>query len=87
MIAHAHRRIEQLQCQVAEQQALESQRTMTALDRQKQADRAESDERVSRELERLRAEFELEKRRMVSIGQELGVTKTFPVVILTLALP
>ena len=65
LIAHAHRRIEQLQRQLAEQQALEQQRLQVALERQQQEDDKIADSRVKREQAKLQGEFELEKVKLV----------------------
>lgn len=66
LIAHAHRRIEQLQRQLAEQQALERVRLDSALARQQQEDEKLADQRIQREQERLRAQFNLDQDRQVS---------------------
>ena len=65
LIAHAHRRIEQLQRQLAEQQALEQLRTSSALDSQQKEDEKLAERKVAMEGERLRAQFDMEKQKMV----------------------
>ena len=65
LIAHAHRRIEQLQRQVAEQMALESQRLEKALCQQTCEDDKLAIARVAAEAERLQEEFMMEKERWV----------------------
>jgi len=64
LIAHAHRRIEQLQRQIAEQQALEQTRLEAALTRQQEEDEKLGDKRVQREQEKLKAQFEIEKEKL-----------------------
>nr|KAG5693707.1 hypothetical protein BaRGS_008349 [Batillaria attramentaria] len=61
LIAHAHRRIEQLQKQLAEQMAMESERMDRALERQKMEDEKLAVQRVNAEAERLKEIFSLEK--------------------------
>ena len=68
LIAHAHRRIEQLQMQLAEQQVLEEQRTGQALQRQKEEDEKFAVDRVEREKERLRGELGIIKSKWVSLN-------------------
>ena len=65
MIAHAHRRIEQMQRRLAEQQALEESRIERALARQRESDEQLTVEAVSSETERCKADFELEKQEIV----------------------
>ncbi|XP_078587190.1 MICOS complex subunit MIC60-like isoform X11 [Branchiostoma floridae x Branchiostoma japonicum] len=59
LIAHAHRRIEQLQSQLAEQQLLEKSRMDDALARQRTEDEKETLALLSRELERQKRELAL----------------------------
>jgi mitofilin len=70
LIAHAHRRIEQLQKQLAEQQALEKLRMQTSLDKKQEEDEKIADGRVGREQEKLLAEFDIEKQKL---GIESGI--------------
>ncbi|ESO86545.1 hypothetical protein LOTGIDRAFT_128909, partial [Lottia gigantea] len=63
MIAHAHRRIEQLQKQLAEQLAVESQKIEKALEFQRNEDEKLIQNRVNVERQRLREQFKLEKER------------------------
>lgn len=63
LIAHAHRRIEQLQRQLAEQIAMESQRIEKSLEQQKCEDEKLCNERICCEIDRVKAEFCLEKER------------------------
>ena len=65
LIAHAHRRIEQLQHQLAEQQAMEGLRMEKSLHKQQLEDLRLADDRVGREMTHLKAQFEVEKKRMV----------------------
>ena len=66
LIAHAHRRIEQLQRRMAEQQVMESQRIQQALQRQTQEDEKVADARVLSEEQRLLDDFAIDKQRWVS---------------------
>ncbi|CAG2237212.1 FCJ1 [Mytilus edulis] len=66
LIAHAHRRIEQLQKQLAEQIALEQQRIQQALEQQIQEDDRLSDQRVANEQQRLKNEFLIQKEKWES---------------------
>ncbi|XP_019615157.1 PREDICTED: MICOS complex subunit MIC60-like isoform X3 [Branchiostoma belcheri] len=59
LIAHAHRRIEQLQSQLAEQQLLEKSRMDDALGRQRAEDEKETLALLKRELERQKQELAL----------------------------
>ncbi|XP_066278161.1 MICOS complex subunit MIC60-like isoform X2 [Branchiostoma lanceolatum] len=59
LIAHAHRRIEQLQSQLAEQQLLEKSRMDDALARQRTEDEKEALALLKRELERQKQELAL----------------------------
>ncbi|CAL1533798.1 unnamed protein product [Lymnaea stagnalis] len=64
LIAHAHRRIEQLQRQIAEQLAMERQRLSVALEAQRQEDLHITDSAVAEERSRLQEEFDVEKQKM-----------------------
>lgn len=66
LIAHAHRRIEQLQKQLAEQIALEQQRIQQALEQQIQEDDRLSDQRVANEQQKLKNEFVIQKEKWES---------------------
>ena len=71
LIAHAHRRIEQLQRQLAEQMAMETQRLEKALTQQQSEDEQLATQKVASEVERLKEEFLVEKEKWVrrqSIG-------------------
>ncbi len=83
MIAHAHRRIEQLQRQLAEHQALEQQRMKAALDKKQEEDEKISQDIISLEQEKLRAEFEVEKERLVNINRVVSIL-TKKIIICTL---
>jgi len=61
LIAHAHRRIEQLQRAVASHQTLEQLHINNALERQKEEDDKHATEQVEREKERWRAEQDVVK--------------------------
>ena len=65
LIAHAHRRVEQLQRQLAEQMAMETQRLEKALLQQKSEDEQLTMQKLNAEAERLREEFLVEKERWV----------------------
>lgn len=65
LIAHAHRRIDQLQKQLAEQQVMEQQRIEKALDRQKEEDSKLTEEMLSREKDRWASELEILKQKWV----------------------
>ncbi|XP_035829456.1 MICOS complex subunit MIC60 isoform X5 [Aplysia californica] len=64
LIAHAHRRIEQLQRQLAEQMAMERQRLSTAMEAQRHEDHGITLAAVADERSRLQAEFESEKQKL-----------------------
>ncbi|RUS78484.1 hypothetical protein EGW08_013772 [Elysia chlorotica] len=64
LIAHAHRRIEQLQKQVAEHLAMERQRLKTALETQRQEDVHLTNSAVLDERARLKQEFDVEQQKM-----------------------
>lgn len=66
MIAHAHRRIDQLQKQLAEQQLMEQQRTEKALERQKEEDDKLAEQMIAREKDRMAAELDIVKQKWVS---------------------
>lgn len=61
LIAHAHRRIEQLQKQLAEQIAMEQQRIEKALEEKGYEDEKLADNRLAMERDKLQAEIELSK--------------------------
>ncbi|CAG5130474.1 unnamed protein product, partial [Candidula unifasciata] len=64
LIAHAHRRIEQLQKQIAEQLALERHRLASALETQRQEDLKVANIALAEERRRMQTEFESEKVKM-----------------------
>ncbi|BFY97796.1 hypothetical protein BsWGS_00836 [Bradybaena similaris] len=64
LIAHAHRRIEQLQKQIAEQLAMERHRLASALETQRQEDLKVANIAIGEERRRILAEFESEKVKM-----------------------
>ncbi|GFS17552.1 MICOS complex subunit MIC60 [Elysia marginata] len=64
LIAHAHRRIEQLQKQIAEHLAMERQRLNTALETQRQEDIHLTNSAVLDERVRLKQEFDVEQQKM-----------------------
>jgi mitofilin len=68
LIAHAHRRIEQLQKQLAEQIALEQVRIQQSMEQQRKEDEKLTDQRVSDEQEKLKNSFLLQKEREVIIN-------------------
>ncbi|XP_062574094.1 MICOS complex subunit Mic60-like isoform X3 [Saccostrea cucullata] len=63
LIAHAHRRIEQLQHQLANHMALEKERIQEALESQKRADDKVCDRRIQDESQKIRNSIDLEKRK------------------------
>lgn len=63
LIAHAHRRIDQLQKQLAEQQLMEQQRTEKALERQKEEDDKLAEQMIAREKDRMAAELDIVKQK------------------------
>ena len=66
LIAHAHRRIEQLEKQLTEQQTSEQQRVNVALSQLREENRSLAEERLAREKEQMHAELEMLKRQWVS---------------------
>ncbi|GFO50285.1 micos complex subunit mic60 [Plakobranchus ocellatus] len=64
LIAHAHRRIEQLQKQIAEHLAMERQRLNSALETQRQEDIHLTNSAVLDERVRLKQEFDVEQQKM-----------------------
>lgn len=66
LIAHAHRRIEQLQKQIAEFEAMEGVRLDRALHKKELEDQGVAKAQLERELNHLRDQFEVEKNKMVS---------------------
>lgn len=65
LIAHAHRRIEQLQHQLANHLALEKERIQEALDMQRKADESVCDRRIEDEAQKIRNNVDLEKQKWV----------------------
>lgn len=66
LIAHAHRRIEQLQHQLANHLALEKERIQEALDMQRKADESVCDRRIEDEAQKIKNSVDLEKQKWVS---------------------
>jgi len=66
LIAHAHRRIDQLQRQLAEQLASEQLRIDAALEKQQEADEKLLEDRIKQEREKLERDFLLTKDQWVS---------------------
>ena len=66
LIAHAHRRIEQLQRQLAEQQAMEKKRFAAALEKQQLEDIAIAGEEIDRELDKQASDLEFEHQKKVT---------------------
>lgn len=66
LIAHAHRRIEQLQRTLAEQVAMEAKRIQDALEQQKKEEDLLTTKLVMIENERLKDTFAMEKQNWVS---------------------
>jgi len=65
LIAHAHRRIEQLEKQLAEQRTAERQRVDVALGQLREENRSLAEERLTHEREQMQAELEMLKRQWV----------------------
>lgn len=80
LIAHAHRRIDQLNRELAEQRVREQQHIEAALEKQKLEDKKAFEAAVAKALERHKNEIELEQERKVkwlkhpvkSLGQKEG---------------
>ena len=66
LIAHAHRRIEQLQRQLAAQQALERKRIDEALEKQKEEDDSLANQSILKEKQHWKEELNLLKQEWVS---------------------
>lgn len=66
LIAHAHRRIEQLQHQLANHLALEKERIQEALEIQRKADESVCDRRIEDEAQKIRNNVDLEKQKWVN---------------------
>ena len=66
LIAHAHRRIEQLQRQLAEQQTLERQRLDAALEKQRQEDDKITENRLEEERKLFQDQLLAEKSKWVT---------------------
>lgn len=70
LIAHAHRRIDQLNRELAQQKATEKQHIELALERQKLEEKRAFDSAVAKALERHRGEIQAEQdRKVVETGQ------------------
>lgn len=67
LIAHAYRRIEQLQNQIAVLQDVEKQKVASALKSQRQEDRKITDAIVAEERQHLHDEFASERSKLASI--------------------
>ena len=65
LIAHTHRRIEQLQHQLANHLALEKERIQQALESQRQADESVCDRRIQDEAQKIQNSTDLEKQKWV----------------------
>lgn len=63
LIAHAHRRIEQLQHQLANHLALEKERIQEALEMQRKADESVCDRRIEDEAQKIKNNVDLEKQK------------------------
>ncbi|NXM68913.1 MIC60 protein, partial [Serilophus lunatus] len=71
LIAHAHRRIDQLNQQLAEQRVREQQHIETALEKQKLEDKKAFEAAVAKALERHRSETELEQEKKIEEVREV----------------
>jgi len=67
LIAHAHRRIEQLETQLAKQQSAEQQRINVALGQHRDENQSLTEERLNQEKQRMQAELEVLKQQWVLI--------------------
>ena len=67
LIAHAHRRMEQLEKQLAEQQSAEQRQIDAALGHLKQENELLADERLKQERQKMQAELEMLKQQWVMI--------------------
>ncbi|XP_041337422.1 MICOS complex subunit MIC60 [Pyrgilauda ruficollis] len=75
LIAHAHRRIDQLNRELAEQRVREQQHIETALEKQKLEDKKAFEAAVAKALERHKNEIELEQERKVEEVREVMETE------------
>ncbi|XP_041258933.1 MICOS complex subunit MIC60 isoform X2 [Onychostruthus taczanowskii] len=75
LIAHAHRRIDQLNRELAEQRVREQQHIETALEKQKLEDKRAFEAAVAKALERHKNEIELEQERKVEEVREVMETE------------
>lgn len=66
LIAHAHRRIEQLQHQLANHLAMEKERIQAALEMQRKANESVCDRRIEDEAQKIRNNVDLEKQKWVN---------------------
>ncbi|KFP07069.1 Mitochondrial inner membrane protein, partial [Calypte anna] len=71
LIAHAHRRIDQLNKELAEQRVREQQHIETALEKQKLEDKKAFEAAVAKALERHKSEIELEQEKKVEEVREV----------------
>ncbi|NXG13562.1 MIC60 protein, partial [Grallaria varia] len=71
LIAHAHRRIDQLNRELAEQRVREQQHIETALEKQKLEDKKAFEAAVAKALERHKSEIELEQERKIEEVREV----------------
>jgi len=71
LIAHAHRRIEQLERQLAEQRTAEHQRVNVAVSQLREENRSLADERLRHDKEQMSAELEMLKRQWVLTDHSL----------------
>ncbi|KFP83379.1 Mitochondrial inner membrane protein, partial [Acanthisitta chloris] len=71
LIAHAHRRIDQLNRELAEQRVREQQHIETALEKQKLEDKKAFEAAVAKALERHKSEIELEQEKKVEEVREV----------------
>jgi len=67
LVAHAHRRIEQLEKLLAEQQSAEQQRVNVALGHHKEENQSLAEERLKQEKERMQDELDMLKQQWVLI--------------------
>jgi len=76
LIAHAHRRIEQLEKQLAGQQTAEQQRVNVALSQLRDENELLAEQRLVREKEQMQAELETLKRHWVLLLSAAAINTT-----------
>lgn len=72
LVAHAHRRIDQLNRELAEQKATEKQHIALALEKQKLEEKRAFDSAVAKALEHHRSEIQAEQDRKVEVMRTIA---------------